>query len=306
MSHRPADSKYKNTPPEALKRFLKRVVREEVQVRHSLDATPVHDLRVALRRCRSLAEGFGTLDDHRSWRRLHRSAKKLQSGLAGLRDAQVMAQLVRRLKIVNGTAGRSVAEALQRDERKASQQAKRALKAFSSKRWKRWGRRLPKRAEQLEASSIVFARLAMERIREVSTRERRWHNSGSKVAAHSLRIAVKHFRYTVQSFLPEQYSAWERDLKRMQDALGDIHDLDILRPWLLKVARQDSLDHATVQVWMGRIAEARREQVNCYKKVASGGGKYIGSHPSALWERWTATMETLAGITCPVREESEE
>jgi CHAD domain-containing protein len=306
MSPHPADAKSENAPQEALKRFLKRVVREELAVRNSLAPAAVHDLRVALRRCRSLAEGFGTLDDHRSWRRLHRSAKELQGGLAGLRDAQVIATLVRRLKIANGAAGQCVAEALRRDEQKAVEKATRALEEFSSKRWKRWGRRLPKRAEQLAVTPASFARVALDRIREVAARERRWRDSGSKVAAHSLRIAVKHFRYTVQSFFPELYAAWEKDLKRMQDALGDIHDLDVLRAWLAKVARQNSLDQVTVQLWVARIAEARGERVERYKKVVSGGGRHAVSHPSVLWDRWRGKIERLAGPTFPAREESSE
>lgn len=302
MCPRPADSRSRSTPPQALERFLRRVLREHSAALDSLAPDPVHDLRVALRRCRSLAEGFGILDDHRGWRRLHKQAKKLQGGLAGLRDAQVMASRVRRLRMSGGSAGEAVAEALRRDERKAKRAAQQALEDFPRKRWKRWGRRLERRAEQLDATPASFARLVLERIREVVARERRWRESGSQVAAHSLRIAVKHFRYTVQSFLPEQYSAWERDLKRMQDALGDIHDLDVLCGWLLKVAKQKSLDHETVQGWLRRIAAARQERVERYQKAVAANGRRAAHGPQApvLWDRWRGQVEHLAESSSPV------
>jgi len=194
-----------------------------------------------------------------------------------------------------------VAEALRRDERKARRKAKQAVGDFSRKRWKRWRRRLVQRAEQIDAAPASFAHLVVERLREAAARERRWRESGSQVAAHSLRIAVKYFRYTVQSFLPEQYAAWEKTLKRMQDALGEIHDLDVLRAWLRKVAKRESLDHKTVHLWMERIAEARQERVERYKKAASASGKRAarGAHAPVLWDRWRSQIEHLAGPNSP-------
>jgi CHAD domain-containing protein len=290
-----AASKNTDSPPQALKRFLKRVLGEHAEARASLAANPVHDLRVALRRSRSLAEGFATLDDDRDWRRLRKAAKELQSGLAALRDAQVMTGWVRQLRFSGGPAGAAVAASLRNDERKGRRQAQRALDEFPRKRWKRWRRSLAKRARQLPAGPASFAHLALQRAREAAARERRWRHSQSQLAAHSLRIAVKHFRYTVQSFLPQQYAAWEEDLRRMQDALGEMHDLDVLRGWLVKVAKQESLDHKTVQAWLKRIAEAREERVGRYRKIVSEEVKPAGSdkHAPLLWDRWQREIEDL-------------
>jgi CHAD domain-containing protein len=301
MCPRPADSPRKNAPPEALEQFLKRVLREQSALLDSFAEDTVHDLRVALRRCRSLAEGFAALDDHRDWRRLRKSAKELQSGLANLRDAQVMAQGVHQLRITGGSAGAAVAELLRRDQRKGKRKAQRALEEFPRKRWKRWRRRLPKRAQRLGAAPITFADLLLECVKEVISRERRWHTSQSQIAAHSLRIAVKHFRYTVQSFLPEQYAAWESDLKKMQDALGEMHDLDVLRGWLLKAAKQESLEQETVKAWLVRIAGARQERVERYKKAASVNAKRgeRGKRATSLWERWRREIEHLADLSSP-------
>jgi CHAD domain-containing protein len=107
----------------------------------------------------------------------------------------------------------------------------------------------------------------------------------------------------VQSFLPEQYAAWEKLLKRMQDALGDMHDLDVLRAWLLQVARQESLDHPTVKEWLDRIAAERQACVERYKKAVAAHGKHAdGRH--LLWERWRRELEELAGVNRSDREGS--
>ena len=300
----PADSSRPLTPPEALARFLGRVSKKQSQALDSLDPDFVHDLRVALRRCRSLAEGFATLDKHDDWRRMRKIAKQLQSGLAKLRDAQVMARGVRRLRLTDGDAGAAVVKSLRRDERKGKKAARRALKDFPSKRWKRWRRRLPKRAQRVAAGPACFAILALQRATEAASRERRWRGSESQLAAHSLRIAVKHFRYTVESFLPEQYSAWERDLRHMQDCLGEIHDLDVLRAWILRVVKEESLPKASVHAWMERIASVRERRVERYKKVVSVNAKGAtgGKHVSARWDRWHHEIERLAAVNAPDRE----
>ena len=288
--------------PEALKRFLKRVLREQKLVQESFAPEAIHDLRVALRRCRSLAEGMSTLDDSREWKRLQRRAKDLQDELADLRDVHVWKQRVRRLRLLQEPAGQTIQEALRQDERKAHRRAKRAMEKFSRKKWKKWLRRLPKRAAELDLQTRVFAQLALQRIQEVGAREHRWQESGSESAAHRTRIAVKQFRYTVQSLLPAQYSAWEKNLRRIQDALGDLHDLDLLRDWLRKVARRASLEHAAVQLWMKRIAEARRDCVERYRRAVTmkrHRGPAESSNVVVVWDGWREELEALASVNYP-------
>src|SRR5271165_5605471 len=58
----------------------------------SLDfaADPVHDLRVAIRRCRSMADGFLSIDPDPAWRQMKKLGKGLFASLGELRDTQVM------------------------------------------------------------------------------------------------------------------------------------------------------------------------------------------------------------------------
>src|SRR5580658_4553215 len=58
---------------------------------------PVHDLRVAIRRCRSMADGFMSVDPDPAWKEMKKLGKTLFSSLGDLRDVQVMSEWVIRL-----------------------------------------------------------------------------------------------------------------------------------------------------------------------------------------------------------------
>jgi CHAD domain-containing protein len=208
---------------------------------------------------------------------------------------------VRRLGLTGGTAGAAVAASLRRDERKARRSARSALADFPRKRWKRWRRCLPQRAGRLASSPAAFAALASQRIAQASTCERRWRKSGSRIAAHRLRIAVKRFRYTVESFLPEQYAAWGQKLKRMQDCLGEIHDLDVLRGRIPQLAKKESFSRKTLHTWMGRIDSARKQRGKRYLKVVSPKAKAAkrGKCAPALWDRWSRELYLMGWINRP-------
>jgi len=301
MGTPPVNSSRVISPAQSLARFLRRVWHEQAEVRDALAPGPVHDLRVALRRSRSLAEGYSALDSDLDWSQLRKAARRLQRGLAELRDAQVMARWVRRLGLTDGAAGAALAASLRRDERKARRAARKALADFPRKRWKRWRRLLPQRAARFATGPASFAALALQRAGDAAALERRWRGSDSQIAAHRLRIAVKRFRYTVESLLPEQYAAWERDLKRMQDCLGEVHDLDVLRGRILQLAKQESLSRKRLHTWLRRIERARKERVERYRKAvsANANGAKRGKRAPALWDRWRQEIQLLATINFP-------
>jgi CHAD domain-containing protein len=300
----PVASSRSLSPPEALSRFLRRVLQEHAAARDELAPDTVHDLRVALRRCRSLAEGLAEMDGDRQWRQLRKAARRLQNGLAGLRDVQVMAGWVRRLGFTGaaaGAGGSAVAASLRRDERKARRAARNAVRDFPRKRWKRWRSSLPKRAERFAAGPASFADLALRRASEAAALERGWRRNGSRLAAHRLRIAVKRFRYTVESFLPEQYAAWGRNLRGMQDCLGEMHDLDVLRARIVQLAREDSFSRQTLRAWLRRIEHARQPRVERYRKVVSAKARTAkrGRRAPVLWDGWSRELYAMAWINPP-------
>ena len=67
-----------------------RVLEECDRVSANFGPDPVHDLRVSLRRCRSLADGLMALDPDPDWKAMKKAGKRLFQRLGALRDVQVM------------------------------------------------------------------------------------------------------------------------------------------------------------------------------------------------------------------------
>jgi len=279
---------------------LRRVRSEQTLAADHLAAGPVHDLRVALRRSRSLAEGFSELNPHSDWRHLQKACKELLDGLTDLRDSQVREEWARRLGFDKGALGESLVESLKDDRHHARRVARKTLAHFSGKRWKRWRRRLPKRAERIMSPEAQFARLALHRLKKARALENYWRVHKTRQAAHHVRVALKRFRYTVESFLPG-LSAWSADLKKLQDFLGDIHDLDVLRQRVLPLIRAKAGSDER-EKWLARIEAARSKAVEDYWRAITlrpaNGAQ--AAHPRTLWDRWEKGLGKLAGVTFPI------
>src|SRR5271169_6800832 len=74
-----------------------KVLEEADKAGQDFAADPVHDLRVAIRRCRSMADGFLSVDPDPEWKQMKKLGKPLFSTLGDLRDTQVMSEWVTRL-----------------------------------------------------------------------------------------------------------------------------------------------------------------------------------------------------------------
>src|ERR1700722_13686579 len=80
-----------------LRYWMLQVLEECEHVSVDFGADPVHDLRVALRRCRSLADGLMALDPDPDWKAMKKAGKRLFQRLGALRDVQVMMEWVEKL-----------------------------------------------------------------------------------------------------------------------------------------------------------------------------------------------------------------
>ena len=77
--------------------WAQRALEECDKASHEFAPGPVHDLRVAIRRCRSMADGFLSVDPESAWKEMKKLGKTLFSSLGDLRDVQVMSEWVTRL-----------------------------------------------------------------------------------------------------------------------------------------------------------------------------------------------------------------
>ncbi len=288
-----------------LRYWMLRVLEECEHVSADFAPDPVHDLRVALRRCRSLADGLMALDPDPNWKTMKKAGKRLFQRLGALRDVQVMMEWVEKLvewaptpalpaseriseaaKLESSAqsgddpAARVLLGILATREREQKLEAHAALEEFDRKQWRQWSKSLPTRAAHFRLGSPLFKHLALERF----TAARELHNHAlrnrSQVAFHSLRIGLKRFRYIVENFLPAEHKAWSNDLKEMQDALGDVHDLDVL--WATAVSCHVFPDQDSRQRWRQRIIAERTKRIERYRNQMIG--------PESLWQAWRADL----------------
>jgi len=237
---------------------------------------PVHDLRVALRRCRSMADGLMAMDPDPAWKQMKKAGKQLFSCLGELRDAQVMKEWVERLGAVDDPTRVRLSQFLSGREGHLKLAAAQALHHFDRKQWKRWSVVLPKRAKRIRTGGVIFKHLALERWIEGYELHRRAMRNRSQIAFHSLRIGIKRFRYIVENFLPEQHAAWSNDLKHLQDLLGEVHDLDVL--WATALQIKAFPDAESRAHWHAKVAEERSRRIQDYR------ARMVGE--KSLWQVW--------------------
>lgn len=290
----------------ALERSIQRALRNHKRARRKLKTEPVHDFRVALRRCRSLAEGLAAIDPDPVWRRLRKASKRQQRALSDLRDIQVLTNWLKPLRLTAGPVGRALASYFKKHERRARREAERSLKSFPRKRWKRWLRRLPAGTELIQVNQRRQAQLLLEQLIRIGELHQRWEKEPNAELWHELRVSVKRFRYMVESFLPEQSEAWGAELQKAQDLLGERHDLDVLHELILNLARKKSLPKAAVSKSLRRIETAAQKRKTGYISLTSSPAhrnessvSTVSAEPASapsLWDRWRAELGTVAKV----------
>jgi CHAD domain-containing protein/HD superfamily phosphodiesterase len=266
-----------------------------------------------------MADGLIAMDSDPGWKAMKKAGKRLFQRLGDLRDVQIMMEWIEKLhpaevrvlnEVPNGSSAMlhtsedsesaegvdrekesrdpvavALLEILRQRESDQKREARAALEEFDRKQWRQWSKSLPLRAARVRPGSAMFKHLALERWTAARDLHNRAMRNRSQVAFHTLRIGIKRFRYIVENFLPEEHKAWSRDLKSMQDVLGEVHDLDVLWATALSchvfpaspLPGDDSR-----QRWHARILEERNKRLDRYREKMAG--------PTSLWQIWRAGL----------------
>jgi CHAD domain-containing protein len=273
-------------PKRGLRESMERVLKELETVRKNPAPDPVHDLRVAIRRCRSVGAVFQEVDPDPAWSELRRVPRKLFRRLGALRDAQVMDDWVKHLAPECDPLRAKLHSDFIDNEPDLRDTALRSVEKFDIKSWTRLEQKLRRRIRLVPPSSLAAQCLAVERIDEARDLHARAQRTDNPDAWHELRIGIKRFRYTVENLLPNHYVLWSKNLKRLQDILGDVHDLDVLAVLIKEVVAKNVPDDEAAQhkltdahhVWQEIIHRERTERVETYRQLTLG--------KTSLWNDW--------------------
>ncbi len=260
--------------------WMSRVMREWDCACSDFASEPVHDLRVALRRCRSIASGFMVFDPHPAWRLMKNAGRKLFQQLGELRDTQVMMEWVERLSNESGETSAALIRHLAGREMQYKESASEALRDFSRKKWESWSRLLCNRAQRIPAGSMAFQHLALERWTEAYALHRQAMRNRSHAAYHRLRIGLKKYRYTIENFLPDRHALWGTELGQLQDLLGEMHDLHVL--WQTALAIGAFCGEETRARWRLMISGEINRRLGIYRQAMLG--------KQSRWHIWRADL----------------
>ncbi len=260
--------------------WMRRVLEECDRASLNFEPDPVHDLRVALRRCCSMADGIAAIYPDPAWKEMKKAGKRLFRRLGELRDLHVMQEWVHSLDSPGDPVAGPLLHFLAGREAQFKQGALQALAEFDHKQWQKWSRSLPRKMAGFQPGSLVFTHLALERWTEAHKLHRQALHNRSQVGFHRLRIGLKRFRYIVENFLPDQHATWSDDLKKMQDVLGEVHDLDVL--WSTAKAAHVFPDDQARSHWQARINQERARRIETYRKKMMG--------KDSLWHVWRSEL----------------
>jgi exopolyphosphatase/guanosine-5'-triphosphate,3'-diphosphate pyrophosphatase len=265
-----------SAPSRGIRYWMDHVVTESANACDGMKAGPVHDLRVAIRRCRSIAEGFVAIDPHPAWKKMRKAAKPLFSALGDLRDVQVQMEWVDKLCADEDPVHQKLLQHFTGREKELQSAASAALAAFDIQQWQSWAAVLEQRSQMIAAGSEVFQLMALERWQQARDLHTVAMRNRSKMSLHALRIGLKKFRYIVENFLPQQHDTWINDLKHLQDLLGDIHDLDVLWDTARQIRAFASPQER--EQWLRKQKRERQQRLDEYRKHMIGR--------QTLWSAW--------------------
>jgi hypothetical protein len=222
----------------------------------------VHDLRVSIRRCRSLAQGLAAVDlaEAGLWRQLSRAGRGLFQGLGGLRDAQVMRAWVEQL-VVDAPARAALLGAIDAAIDARVDAARAAVASFDVLGWDSLAGQAPARAHEMLRHRPALLWLAIVRWQEARALHVEAMRRRTPEALHRVRIGVKRLRYTLESLLPEVHRQVHKPLKKLQELLGEIHDLDVVIAEATVLGIHDAV---------APLAAGRGERLAAYKAIATG------------------------------------
>jgi len=263
------------TEHRGLPHWMDRVFKELDKLRSAPDKDAVHDLRVAIRRCRSVGAVMREVDPDPAWHQLRRVPKKLFRKLGELRDAQIMDEWVSEHGAENDKLRLLLHESFQSKEQKLTEDALRIAGKFDEKSWTHLSRKLSKRVRLAPPGSLAAQCLAVERYEEAKDLHAKALRAKTPEAWHALRIGLKKFRYTTESLLPQHYEKWSPMLKKLQDILGEVHDLDVLSGIIKEVSGEAA---AVVPEWERTIERERKARLDEYREASVG--------KKTFWQEW--------------------
>src|SRR5712692_4465492 len=261
-------SKKPNGKRTGLFHWMHRAVKEADRVRTDFSADAVHDLRVALRRCRSMASVLAEVVPIPYWQAIKKASRKLFRRLGELRDTQVMIEWVKTLAPnsdppSNQLAGQLLAILAEQEQRRKAA-ASAALARFDLRKWEAWAVLLRKHASAVRPDGRVAQAVALERLQAAQALHQQAIQHRSREAWHALRIGIKRFRYTAENFLPRRPAVKPEERERWRNLI-QIARTKRLAEYRAKTGQKTNLWN----VWRAGLPEGRPLEIAAMARLTT-------------------------------------
>jgi CHAD domain-containing protein len=284
-----------HTVSEAIRRLVQRELDQFFSRQHGLhdpnDVEFVHELRVALRRLRSIERLFRKVLGDRG-KPLRQAAGRLADALAEVRDADVFAEFLRRYESESSGDAAAFARRLVADETRRRRMGVERLRtafepaqlaALRSQVDPGTSEALGLRPEDGEAGRLIgrlAPKLLKRRLRKVLQRGGRLEDLSAH-RLHRVRIQCKRMRYSAE-MLGDLYEGGLAGLihamEDLQDELGEVHDCDVYTERVSTAADRRSADPVSqrgAEALIGRLARRRRRAL---RRAEKKWGAFVASH----------------------------
>ncbi len=203
-----------------LESWMKKAEIESLRAQTSGTPRSIHQTRTALRRCRAMAAILKQVEPKNAklYREIHLTAKKAFQHLGPLRDNHVLLNWLKQLAPAEDPIRKRATATLKQRE----------LKKFSLMKWRHFQKEIARKKKGELFKEEQFQPIALKRFQKAKRRYDKALKTPTDKKLHLLRIALKKFRYLMENFMPTSYAACGKELKEIQDLLGEHHDLAVL------------------------------------------------------------------------------
>ena len=239
---------------------------EAKRVLENADGEAVHDLRVTIRRLRTILKLARPVFGKFHADAVRAAFAEAQKATGDLRDEEALEETLEAIEeggdaIKTWALGRKpqktilhdhVTKVIETGELKNARHMLGALLTLPAE---------PNKSFDLERFSrkcVEDARKKVDAHRDVPTTD--------VEGLHELRIAYKGLRYTIETFtdvLPVDLRALREPAVRLQKLLGDVHDIDMA---LGVVQAANELDHATRHALLNALVEKRAKKIDAFEQ----------------------------------------
>lgn len=242
------------------RRLLDRLASQSNRTRKSTGVNEVHDLRVAIRRFGQILQVCKPCFVAKDIKRVDRGLKRVMNVAGEVRDLDIAISLLGRSRTPDAALLR---RKFQRRRRQIAQVLAHRLQRWTQHRTcSKWRQQL-KAHEKVAPQFVTIEDIGSQAVPRLAKRfvALARHGAGQNQQLdqlHQLRIVAKKIRYTLEPFAQLLEPALQgriEQLKRMQDFLGELNDIEIVYSMVLQEDLSPRLCAALVKRRDRKIAE---------------------------------------------------